>query len=225
MRSRTLSCLIAILTLASCTLLSACGLLGGGPSAPDIPPEAPDVVSLDPQNWYIFYSAQMPSHPETDGEGAWSFEFPSSGTGGHVNYVQTPFNATTTLHNVNVTFKVESVEPQYVVIDPTDIPPATVHIFFEQQNSSLSDANGRWWAGPSQYNLGSKDNTIVSFSVPLTPDQWSNVYGQRDSKSFYAALANVGWIGVTFGGQYFWGHGVALASGSAKYILIGFQVN
>ena len=57
------------------------------------------------------------------------------------------------------------------------------------------------------YNLGSKDNTIVSFSVPLTPDQWSNVYGQRDSKSFYAALANVGWIGVTFGGQYFWGHG------------------
>jgi hypothetical protein len=61
--------------------------------------------------------------------------------------------------------------------------------------------------------------------VPLTPDQWSNVFGQRDSQSFYAALANVGWIGVTFGGQYFWGHGVALASGSAKYILVGFQVN
>jgi hypothetical protein len=79
MRSRTLSCLIAILTLASCTLLSACGLLGGGPSAPDIPPEAPDVVSLDPQNWYIFYSAQMPSHPETDGEGRGLSSFQARG--------------------------------------------------------------------------------------------------------------------------------------------------
>lgn len=220
-----LRCVSVLLMLASCVPLSACLALIGNQAFPNIPPEAPNVVSLDPQNWYIYYSAEMPPHPSTDPEGAWSFEFPSSETSGHVNYVQTPFNATTTLHNVSITFKVESVAPQYVVVDPTDIPPATVHVFFEQQNDNLSDANGRWWAGASQYNLGSKDNTAVTYSVPLIPDQWSNVYGQRDSQSFYSALANVGWIGVTFGGQYFWGHGVALASGSAKYILVGFQVN
>jgi hypothetical protein len=44
---------------------------------------------------------------------------------------------------------------------------------------------------------------MISFSVPLIPDQWSNVDGQRDAQSFYSALANVGWIGVTCGGQYF----------------------
>jgi hypothetical protein len=63
---------------------------------PDVKPESPNVVSLDPQDWYILYSAQMPSHPSSDSEGAWSFEFPSSQDGGHVNYEQTPFNATGT---------------------------------------------------------------------------------------------------------------------------------
>ncbi len=89
----------------------------------------------------------------------------------------------------------------------------------------LPDPNGRWWAGASVYNLGSQDNTTITFVVPLTPDQWSNVYGQRDPQAFYAALANIGWIGVTCGGQYFWGHGVALSGGSAKYILVDFQVD
>ena len=43
-------------------------------------------------------------------------------------------------------------------------------------------------------------------------------------QSFYAALNNVGWIGVTCGGQYFWGHGITLGSGAANYILVDFQV-
>lgn len=223
---KKLSYSTVVLACVSCWFLSGCiGLVGGIQPPPNIPPAAPNVVSLDPQSWYVFYSAQMPPHPSTDAGGAWSFDFPSSESGGHVNYVQTPFNVTTTPHDVTITFKVESVAPQYQVLDPGDIPPATVHIFFEQQNDNLSSANGRWWAGASQYNLGSKDNTTITFSVPLTPDQWSNVDGQRNSQSFYAALANVGWIGVTFGGQYFWGHGVALGGGSAKYVLVDFQIS
>jgi hypothetical protein len=207
------------LALLSCSM--GCGIQ----PPPNIPPQEANVVSLDPQNWYIYYSGGMPPHPSADIEGAWSFEFPASKTGGHVNYVQTPFNETTTLHNVNITLRVESDAPLYKVIDPTDILPATVHIFFEQQNDDLRNPNGRWWAGASGYNLGSQDNTTITFVVPLTPDQWTNVYGQSDPQSFYAALENVGWIGLTCGGQYFWGHGVALDGGSAKFILIDYHVN
>ena len=135
----------AVLILASQV---ACGFLSGGPSGPplDASPQAPNVVSIDPQYWYILYSAGMPAHPSTDSEGAWSFEFPSSESGGHVNYVQTPFTATTTPQTVTITFEVESDAPQYVVIDPSDHPPATVRLFFEQQNDNLSNPNGRWWA-------------------------------------------------------------------------------
>jgi hypothetical protein len=192
----------------------------------NIPPAHPNVVSLNPQDWYIFYSAGMPDHPSPNVQGAWSFPFPTAGpTAGHVNYIQTPFNATTVLHGVYLTFRVDSDAPQYEVIDPNDILPATVHIFFEQQNDDLSNPNGRWWADTSGYNLGSRDNQTLTAIVPFDPSQWSNVFDDAyDPAAFYAALGNVGWIGMTCGGQYFWGHGVALSSGAASYVLVDFHV-
>lgn len=209
------------LALSNLVCLMGCGTAG----VPDIRPQEPNVVSLEPQNWYIFYSAGMPPHPSSDTEGAWSFKLPSSETGGHVNYVQTPFNATTPPQSVTITFEVESDAPEYVVVDPTDHPPATVRLFFEQQNDDLSNPNGRWWAGASLYNLGSQDNQTLTLTVPFTSGQWSNVDGKFDAQAFSAALKNVGWVGMTFGGQYFAGHGVALSGGSAKYILINYSVN
>jgi hypothetical protein len=221
MHKRRLVNKIEALTLASLSCLGGCGIT----TPPNIRPRQANVASLDPQHWYIYYSAEMPSHPTADPLGAWSFEFPSSELGGHVNCVQTPFNASTALHNVTMIFRIESDTPQYRVIDSGDILPATVHLFFEQQNDDLVDPNGRWWAGASVYNLGSQDNTTITLVVPLTPDQWSDVDGQRDPKSFYAALGNIGWIGVTCGGQYFFGHGVALTGGRAKYTLVNLSIN
>jgi hypothetical protein len=142
-----------------------------------------------------------------------------------VNYVQTPFKATSTPHNVIITFKVESNAPQYDVLDTGDKLPATVHLFIEQQNDDLISPNGRWWASASQYNLGSHDGEIITYTIPLVYNQWSNVYGHQDPQAFSAALENIGWVGLTYGGQFFWGHGVALGSGSAKFVLIDFQVN
>jgi hypothetical protein len=214
---------ITPIVLASLSSLMGCGILGGTP--PNIQPQEPNAVSLDPQNWYTFYSAGVSIHPSTDPGGAWSFEFPSMEAGGHVNYMETPLRLTTIPNSVSVTFKVESNAPQYIVLDPGDIPPATVHLFFEQQNDDLVNANGRWWAQTGGYNCGSQDNEMISFTVPLSAAEWTNVYGQFSNESFGAALANVGWIGLTFGGQYFWGHGVALAGGSAKFILINMQIN
>ena len=75
--------------LLSC-LIGCAGYSDVGP--PSVTPRAPNVISLDPQDWYILYSAGMPRHPSDDSEGAWSFEFPNAG--GHVNYLQTPFNST-----------------------------------------------------------------------------------------------------------------------------------
>ncbi len=215
---------------AACLLMLVLPLFGcagvGVPRSalPDASPEQPNVVSLQPQDWYVLYSSGVPSHPSSDPDGAWSFEFPSYQAGGHVNYVETPFNATVPLHAVTMVFKVESDAPQYVVTDTTDHPPATCRLMIEQKNDDMADPNGRWWADASIYKFGSQDGEILTRSVPLTPDQWTNVNGQENAAAFASALANIGWVGVTFGGQYFAGHGVAISGGTAKFVLIGYSI-
>ncbi len=218
---------LSVLSLMMLFSLTGCVTPGGQSEIiappPNDPPLAPNVVELDPYAWSIFYSSGMPPSPSQFNGGAWAFEFPSFQAGGHVNYVQTPFRQTTTLHSVVITFRVESNQPTYVVIDPTDITPATFHVFFEQQNDDLIEPNGRWWASPG-YNLGSQDNQTLTFTIPLTSGHWSNVDGLSDPGDFAAAWQNVGWMGITFGGQYYWGHGVALAGGTAQFILVDFEV-
>lgn len=215
-------CRWLIFLILPCLLLleASCGLN----TVPDVKPEQPNVVSLNPQDWYIFYSAGVPQHPSGDPDGAWSFDFPSSESDGHVNYVETPFNATIPMHSVTVVFEVQSNDPQYVVVDSTDHLPATCRLMIEQRGDDLTDPNGRWWANASIYNLGSQDNQIISFDIPLTPEIWSNVDGQTNAQAFASALSNIGWVGITFGGQYFAGHGVAISGGSAKFVLISYSV-
>lgn len=132
-------------------------------------PEQPNVVSLEPQDWYTLYSIRVPLHPTSDPMGAWSLDIPSSQGGAHLNYVETAFNATVPLHSITVVFEIDSSSPQYVVIDRTDHLPATCRLMIEQKNDDMADPNGRWWAGVSEYNLGSQDGQILTFNVPLSP--------------------------------------------------------
>jgi hypothetical protein len=216
---RKLSGTIQVVALISLSGSTGCG---GISPPPNVRPREANVVSLNPRDWYIFYSDEMDSHPTANPTGAWSFEFPSGD--GHVNYIQTPLNVTTIPHSISMTFRVESESPQYRVTDSDDTLPATVHLFIEQQNDDLRDPDGRWWSHEGGYSLGSQDNNTITFVVPLTPDNWTNVIGQRDTNSFYAALGNIGWIGVTYGGQKFFGHGVGISNGKAKYVLVSFSI-
>ena len=214
---------IVLSALGSLVSLAGCGLVIKPP--PDISPKAPNIVSLDPQDWYVFYSFDVPEHPSPQNQAAWSLAFPSIANNGHVNYVQTPFNTTMTPSSLTMTFQVQSSAPKYVVIDPSDHPPATICPFFEQKGDDLQNPYGRWWAGGYRYTLGSNDNQTITITVPLTYDQWSAVYGEHDPVQFSAALQNIGWVGFTCGGQDFFGHGVALADGTANFVLIDYQVN
>jgi len=60
---------------------------------------------------------------------------------------------------------------------------------------------------------------------PALADDGPATASENELARVMAALENIGWIGVTFGGKYFWGHGIALNGGSANFILIDFQVN
>jgi hypothetical protein len=61
-----------------------------------------------------------------------------------------------------------------------------------------------------------------TLSVTLDPRLWINVWGHTDADGFAAALNNVQYMGFTFGGNYFAGHGVWTTSGSASFKVKNF---
>jgi hypothetical protein len=56
---------ITVAILMGLTGRSRC--TGGICPPPDIAPQQPNVISLDPQDWYIFYSTGMAPHPFANG--------------------------------------------------------------------------------------------------------------------------------------------------------------
>jgi hypothetical protein len=105
-----------------------------------------------------------------------------------------------------------------------DIRPATIHLFMQRQNDDLSCAGTkqqyRWWAarleltGPGTYTI----------SAPITPENWTDCFGQSGSANpaaFADAVNNLAVVGYTFGGAYFSGHGAA-ADGLVHFTLNQF---
>ena len=220
-RKGTRARLIMASLFATIFLLSACGG-GGGSQAPAMQPQVLDAVSLQPSQWRILYSPDMPASPVPTSDGAWSFDFP--GPPGSVHYLETPYHATTQHQFLTITFKVASINPVYNgQVDPTSEGPATFHLLLERQGDNLSDVNGRWWSYPIGYVLGSEDNTAVTLTVPLTADSWINVDGNENPAEFQKTLQNLGSVGLTFGSSFF-GHGVNLLGGKARFTLINYRI-
>ena len=118
------------------------------------------------------------------------------------------------------------------MLDPDNVctVPATVRLFLERQNDDFSQEFYRWWANPTGYELQPTSGS-VTMTVPLTPDQWSSVYGKAGNYNaaalagFQDALGHLGNVGMTFGGGCFFGHGVNVSGGSARFVLINYTIS
>jgi hypothetical protein len=106
-----------------------------------------------------------------------------------------------------------------------DWSQAAVRFMIQRRGDNLT-AQGpyehyRRWSAPLALALGP-----VSFVVSLSPDHWSSVYAKRGNEvpnELAAALADVGNIGLTYGGC-FAGHGVYTADGTANFVLLSYAV-
>lgn len=189
-------------------------------------------VSLSPDRWKIRYSQNMPSRPSLEPTGGWYFNFPKGTNCSDkyncpgVHYVtNTFFKVIPKGATLNIKLK--------IVADPTTvfnyqleksntcISPAAVRAFLQKINDNMIASNGRFWSNPGKVTLA---NGIFTLSVPLVSDQWTNVDGQHSVTGFAKILNNMGNIGITFGGGCFFGHGVNVSGGTAKFIMTGFSI-
>jgi hypothetical protein len=177
----------------------------------------------------------------TDGGGVY-FDFPvEDGNQTHVNYLRYAHNGPVS-GSLVVTFEVSTTGyPAFnFVFEPgnTCTSPATTRLYIERRGFSnpavwgdLSwgpngNPNYRWWSNPLSFTLvgGSR----IQLTVPLTPDQWSNVNGQMGNtdtvtlRGFQAAIADVQNLGFSFGGGCSFGHGINVTNCTARFTVISY---
>jgi hypothetical protein len=182
--------------------------------------------------WNILYSRMMPAHP-TPLEGGWYFDFPSCDGSSvcSVNYVTVPVNLTATESVRAIVQVATSGSPVFhykLSARNSCESPAHVRFILQRKGDDLTAKSEfhRWFSSSGvKLEEGSADLT-----VPLAPDLWVSVFGKRGNhddvagSGFRQALQSLGNVGFVFGGGCFYGHGVNVTGGSARFLVTKYHV-
>ncbi len=201
-------------------------LIGAGKHQP---PAQTTGISLAPSAWQARYSSGVQLQA-LSGMAGFSFLFPPPP--GSANYLTTAY--TTPLHEgqvITATMQVVDVSGLPIFEAPEGGTP-TARLYFEQVFTSKHCRNCdatygpdtyRWWSNPAAFTLADGTVTLV---VPIDPALWSDAgghFGDIEPFGFADALAYPAAIGLTFGGEFF-GHGVNVVDGTARFILTNYAV-
>jgi hypothetical protein len=193
-----------------------------------------NAIPLDSQAWSILYSPGMPPHPMPQAGGSWYFDFPTAP--GSVNYVLSEVNMTAS-STVDASIMVTTIgTPTFRYDFGPDNPcvsPAHVRFLLQQKGDDLSGKNGkqyfRWWSNRVAYQLAPGSSKLKTSLTDL--NQWTSVFGEKANAStaaaagFKGAIANLGDVGFSFGGGCFYGHGVHVSGGNARFAVTSFTLN
>lgn len=202
---------------------------------------ASDITFNNANSWNFYYSKGLPSKPYANYGGGWYFDFPvqteplancltkSCNT---ANLLLTPYTTPIVNKSLSMTVKVATTgNPvfNYKFESGNNCPvPASAHLYFQRNNDYLGSEYNRWWSNPIAFQIKSTDS--VDITVPFTPENWSSVYGKfanYDNASlagFNDAVKNPGYFGITFGGGCFFGHGVNVSGGTARFTVTNFRL-
>jgi len=153
---------------------------------------------------------------------------------GSVNYLTTGY---TTLiaqsQSFSMTVQIIGSPTFNYILEPWNVcvVPATLRPYIEAQvpkrcpdaTYTCAPASARQWSNPAAIEL--KEGTF-SLTVPFTPERWSDadgVFGQNNLAGFAATLAHPRYVGMTFGGGCFFGHGVNV-DGPAQFFVKEFAI-
>jgi hypothetical protein len=156
------------------------------------------------------------------------FWFPNASPG--ANYLQTATNGAVR-GPVIISYSVETTGSPifdfHTNPNNTGTAPSSARIMVQRRGDDFSGSGGyehyRFWS-----TVGARELAAGSFviSSSLDPAQWISVYGKRGSDvpaDFAACMSDAEYIGVTFGGGSFYGHGVFVRNGSAMFRIDGIS--
>jgi hypothetical protein len=200
---------------------------------------APPDRSLSTQTWNIQYSPGMSPHPIAVDTG-WYFDFPAPNCGRadvcSVHYVSTPVRSSATMaDHINAAFEITTTgTPVFnyrLKPDNTCDYPAHVRFYLQRARDNLSGQGEyefyRWFSNDVAYELAAGSPNLTA---ALTTDQWTSVFGKKGDYDpaaklgFVQVLQNLGNVGFVFGGGCFYGHGVNVSGGTARFALKEYSI-
>jgi hypothetical protein len=190
-------------------------------------------VPMNAQAWSILYSPGMPPHPTPRRGGGWYFDFPTAPNS--VHYVVAAVNMAASEYADASILVITTETPAFVYNlqpDNTCNYPAHVRFLLQESGDDLSGTNGkqyfRWWSNSVAYQLASGPANLRASLTDLS--QWTSVFGEKANASaaavvgFKQAIANLGNVGLSFGGGCFYGHGVRVSGGGASFALTSYKI-
>ena len=75
-----------------------------------------------------------------------------------------------------------------------------------KRGDNLTASSGRFWSNPQRIDL--RESGKFELIIPINSANWTNVYGKRSKTGLQELLRDIGWVGVTFGGNNNFGHGL-----------------
>jgi hypothetical protein len=190
-------------------------------------------VPMNVQAWAILYSPGMPPHPTPQKGGGWYFDFPTEPNS--VHYALAAVNMAA-VSDVEAKLSVATTgTPAFIYNlqrDNTCLYPAHVRFLLQEKGDDLSGRNGkqyfRWWSNSVAYQLAPGQANLRASLTDLS--QWTSVLGEKANGSaaatigFKQAMANLGNVGFSFGGGCFFGHGVRVSGGGARFAVTSYGV-
>ena len=186
-----------------------------------------------PRAWSIRYSVGLPPHPAPRDKGGWYFDFPSAP--GSVHYVTAAVDMTASESvTANIEVTTTGMPTFDYALDPNNTCsyPAHVRFLLQQKDDDLSGIAGkqyyRWWSINAAYALAAGSTTLTAQISDHS--QWVSVFGERADATaaatagFKQAMQNLGAVGFAFGGGCFYGHGVRVSGGRARFAIISYAV-
>jgi hypothetical protein len=103
----------------------------------------------------------------------------------------------------------------------------------QQKGDDLSGVRGkqyyRWWSINAAYELAPGSTRLTAQVSDLS--QWVSVGGERADATaaatagFWEAMNNLGAVGFSFGGGCFYGHGVRVSGGGARFAVTSYKLS
>lgn len=183
--------------------------------------------------------------PIFQGSPAWTFHSNTNGTtlqktasGFRFNFPLSPGFVNLAMYSINraisgelvCTFQVTGSTPVFnaTLRDQMGIP--SLRLWFQRKgddwSAGLGNGSYRWWSNPERKVLAEDLGQVRGIQCALQPNLWSNVngkFGNQDPGGFAAAMQNCGAVGLAFGGDNTFSHGVNLLSGSAVFDMRQFS--